>query len=213
MCWASSDRAVEGDLWYQTLADAERAATENFGVAADQWQTGIDSRRRVMSLEGIFINGVYPVVLNDICSVQSLVQDQILYLQPYSGQRIVELSDNPPSTDSPVRLFLSLTDDLPTVKFTCEVVGWNDKRELTGRKLEIINTVIRALQPTEDGVEAATERVNLLSVRRMRELSKPFSVSELEKVSDNQPLSTNRQRSGGWSYVRYPTDEWLESHF
>lgn len=166
-----------------------------------------------MSLEGIFINGVYPVVLNDICSVQSFVPDQILYLQPYSGQRIVELSDNPPSTDSPVRLFLSLTDALPTVRFTCEVVGWNDKRELTGRKLEIINTVIRALQPTEDGVEAATERVNLLFVRRMRELSKPFSVSELEKVSDNQPLSTNRQRSGGWSYVRYPTDEWLESHF
>jgi len=39
LCWASSDRAVAGDLWYQTLADAERAANENFGVAADQWQT------------------------------------------------------------------------------------------------------------------------------------------------------------------------------
>ena len=169
-----------------------------------------------MSLKGIFINGVYSVVLNDICNVQSLVPDQLLYLQPYSGKRIVELSENPPSTDSPVRLFLSLTDDLSTVKYTCEIVGWNDKRELTGGKHKIIDTVIRAFQPTEDGIEASpdgTERVNLLSVRRMRELSKPFSVSELEKVSDNQPLSTNRQQSGGWSYVRYPTDEWLESHF
>jgi len=37
--WLSSDRVVAGDLWYQTLADAEQAATENFGVAPDQWQT------------------------------------------------------------------------------------------------------------------------------------------------------------------------------
>ena len=39
LCWVSSDRAIAGDLWYQTLADAERAATEDFGVATDQWQT------------------------------------------------------------------------------------------------------------------------------------------------------------------------------
>ena len=39
LCWASADHAVEGDLWYQMLADAEQAASENFGVAADQWQT------------------------------------------------------------------------------------------------------------------------------------------------------------------------------
>jgi hypothetical protein len=39
LCWASSDHAVAGDLWYQMLADAEQAAIENFGVAADQWQT------------------------------------------------------------------------------------------------------------------------------------------------------------------------------
>ena len=169
-----------------------------------------------MSLEAIFINGVYLGVLSDIYQVQSLVPEQVLYLQPYSGQRIVELSDNRPSTEVPIRLFLSLTDDLPTVRYTCEIVDWHDKRELTGHKHQIIETVIKAFQPTEDGIYHKvneTECVNLLSVWRMRELSKPFSVSELEKVSDNQPLSTNRQRSGGWSYVRYPTDEWLKSHF
>ncbi len=169
-----------------------------------------------MSLEGIFINGVYLGVLSDSCKVQSLVPELVLYLQPYSGQRIVELSNNRPSTDSPIRLFLSLTDDLPTVRYTCEIVDWHDKRELTGRRREIIETVIKAFQPTEDGIYHQineTECVNLLSVRRMRELSKPFSVAELEKASDNQPLSTNRQRSGGWSYVRYPTEEWLESRF
>ena len=39
LCWVSSDRTVAGDLWYQDLTDAEQAATENFGVAHDQWQT------------------------------------------------------------------------------------------------------------------------------------------------------------------------------
>lgn len=169
-----------------------------------------------MSREGIFINGVYDGVLSDICKVQNLVPDQILYLQPFAGQRIVELSDNPPSPHAPIRLFLSLTDDLPTVRYTCEIVGWNDKRELTGRKREIIDTVVRAFQPTEEGVYALArgiECVNLLSVWRMRELSKPFSVAELRKTADDQPVSINRQTSGGWVYVKYPNQEWLESHF
>ena len=39
LCWASSDLEIEGDRWYQTLADAERAATKNFAVTANQWQT------------------------------------------------------------------------------------------------------------------------------------------------------------------------------
>lgn len=169
-----------------------------------------------MSLEGLFINGVYRGVLSDIAAVQSLVPNQVLYLQPYAGSRIAELASKPPSIESPVRLFCSLTDDLPTVRYTCEIIGWHDKRELVGRQHEIIEAVIRAFQLTEDGIYHHinnTECVNLLSVRNMRELSKPFSVSELEKLSDNQPLSLNRSRSGGWSYVRYPTDDWLAPHF
>jgi hypothetical protein len=39
LCWVSSDGAIAGDLWYQTLNDAEATAAEDFGVAADQWQT------------------------------------------------------------------------------------------------------------------------------------------------------------------------------
>jgi hypothetical protein len=39
LCWVSSDRAIAGDLWYQTLDDAERAASEDFGVTVNQWQT------------------------------------------------------------------------------------------------------------------------------------------------------------------------------
>ena len=169
-----------------------------------------------MSIKAIFINGVYAGVLRDIHRVQTFVPEQILYLQPFSGQRIVKLSNNRPSTQSPVRLFLSLTDDLSTVRYTCEIVDWNDKRELVGRSREMIDSVIRAFQPTEDGVYPVArgiECVNLLSVWRMRELSKPFSVGALRKLVDDQPVSTNRQTAGGWVYVVYPSQEWLESHF
>jgi hypothetical protein len=37
--WISTDHEFVGDLWYEALADAEQSATENFGVARDQWQT------------------------------------------------------------------------------------------------------------------------------------------------------------------------------
>jgi len=168
-----------------------------------------------VSLEGIFLNGVYQGVLRDISNVQHVIPEQILYLQPYSSKRIVKIADKPPSTDSPVRLFLSLTEDLPTVHYTCEIVAWHDKRELTGRKREFIETIIRSFEPTENGVypiQHDTECVNLLSVWRMRELSKPFSVADL--VKDNgEPVSTKRETAGGWTYVKYPTQEWLESHF
>jgi hypothetical protein len=169
-----------------------------------------------MSLEAIFVNGVYAGVLRDIHRVQSLVPEQILYLQPFSGQRIVELSNNRPSVELPVRLFLSLTTDLPTIRYTCEIVDWNDKRELIGHKREIIDTVIRAFQPTEEGVYGMVrgiECVNLLSIWRMREISQPFSVAELRKLVDNQPVSTNRKTAGGWVYVQFPSQEWLEDHF
>lgn len=72
-----------------------------------------------MSLEGIFINGVYRGVLSDIAEVQNLVPNQVLYLQPYAGSRIAQLASNHPSIESPIRLFRSLTDDLPTVRYTC----------------------------------------------------------------------------------------------
>ena len=57
------------------------------------------------------------------------------------------------------------------------------------------------------------DMVNLLCVRRMRKLSKPFSVAELLNVKSTTPLSTGRTQAGGWVYVVNPGDEWLEGHF
>ena len=168
-----------------------------------------------MSLEGIFINGVFSTVVEEILAVQKYVPEQVLYLQPYAGDRIVELYKNPPSVDRPVRLFLSLTDDLPTVRYTCEIVGWDDKRELVGRKREIIQAVIEKLQPEEEEVYAerrGVECVNLLHVWRMKEISRPFSVAELINIRHGQPVSDNRSTAGGWVYVQYPSMNWLETY-
>ena len=167
-----------------------------------------------MSLEGIFINGVFSSVIDEILAVQRCVPEQVLYLQPYAGDRIAELHKARPSVDRPMRLFISLTDDLPTVHYTCEIVGWDDKRELTGKKREIIEAVIKTFQPGEEEVytqRRGTECVNLLHVWRMRRLAQPFSVAELVNARHDQPVSTNRTTSGGWVYVNYPSDGWLES--
>lgn len=160
------------------------------------------------------MNGVYRGVLDDILKVQQHLPDQVLYLQPYAGERIVKLADCPPSSDSPVRMFISLTDDLPRVRYLCEIVGWDDKTALTGPKHDIIETLIRQFQPTEDGIymharDGGPECRNLLHVRRMRKLARPFGVENLIKLTDKTAYSPNRATAGGWSYVEVPDDEFL----
>jgi hypothetical protein len=170
-----------------------------------------------MRSEAIFLNGVFGDVLENILSIQRHLPEQILYLQPYSRERIVHLADYPPTVDDPVRLLMSLTTDLSNVHYICEIVGWDDKRELGRDRFLLLNRIICALQWTEGGVYLAAgepkhECVNLLHVRRMRKLSKPFSVGELMLTSGGRPHSTDRTTAGGWSYVVNPTDIWLMSY-
>jgi hypothetical protein len=165
----------------------------------------------------LFLNGIYESVLQEVLEIQKHLPEQILYLQPYSTRRIVRLAKTLPTCEEPVRLLISTTDDLPTVRYICEIVGWIDKRELEGWKLNTINRVIYALQPYEGGVYGLRERgkpdmVNLLCVRRMQKLAKPFSVAELRLADSNEPHSTERSTSGGWSYVVNPGDTWLEEY-
>jgi len=37
LCYAAREERVYGDTWHATLADAEQAAAEEFGVEASQW--------------------------------------------------------------------------------------------------------------------------------------------------------------------------------
>ncbi len=160
-----------------------------------------------MKPESLFLNGVFESVLEEILLVQRWLPEQIMFLQPYSSDPITHLRDDPPTVDDPWRLFLSITTDLPTVHYTAEIVGWDDKRTLSQEKHNAISRLLWTLQPSEGGLYDASRvegkrSANLLHVRRLQQLDKPFSVIELTKTSDNLPLSPDRTTAGGWSYVR-----------
>src|SRR5947209_11385202 len=102
-----------------------------------------------MRAEALFINGVLRGVLEEILQVQKDLPDHIMYLQPYSGSAIAHLRDEPPSVENPMSLVLSLTDDLATIHYATEIVGWDDKTQLSPAKRDVLNRVIAALQPGE----------------------------------------------------------------
>ena len=166
--------------------------------------------------EAIFWNGVYETVLEDIYNIQKLLPEQILFLQPYARDRVVRLAENPPSVEDPVRLLLSLTTHLPNVRYVCEIVGWDDKLNVAGPKMDVLNKIIYSLQwPFESGVfqtmdDSGVKPRNLLHVRRMKKLSKPFSVERLVKSDSGEPLSPDRSTSGGWVYIATPSEDFLE---
>jgi hypothetical protein len=161
-----------------------------------------------MKSESLFINGVFESVLEEILKVQRYLPEHIMFLQPYRTDPITHLRDDPPTVEDPMRLFLSVTDNLPIVSYSAEIVDWEDKTKLTESKRNAINRLLWTLQPNEGGLYNESrvegkESLNLLYVRRLTKLNNPFSVSELIKTSNGQPLSTERTMSGGFSYVQY----------
>jgi 5-methylcytosine-specific restriction enzyme A len=160
-----------------------------------------------MRLEALLLNGVYEDVLKEIFQIQAALPEHIMFLQPYKSEAIVRLRDKPPSVDDPDRLLMSLTRDLAIVHYTAEIVGWDDKRNLPEQKRRVLNRLIYTLQPNEGGLYDASraeggESVNLLHVRRLRLLRKPFNVRQLLKAGDNEPVSDKRTTAGGWVYVK-----------
>jgi len=156
--------------------------------------------------EALFINGIYDEVLKEILDVQFALPEHLMYLQPYSSRNMTKLKADPPTVEEPIRLYISITSDLATIRYQAEIVGWEDKRTLSSLKRTVLERVIKALQPGEGTIYDAAkggsgESVNLLTIRRLQMLDKPFSVTELVKTSNSEPLSDNRSTSGGWSYV------------
>jgi len=153
--------------------------------------------------EAIFINGVYCGVIEAILRVQRQVPEHIMFLQPYAAARIVHLADAPPPVEDRVRLFLSTTEALATVRYTAEIVGWEDKMKLPGPRAKVVSRLICALQPKEGGLyhvggREQAQSTNLLHVWRMTELRKPFSVAELVLTSTGKHHSPDRTTAGGW---------------
>ena len=150
----------------------------------------------------LFINGVFRSVLDRILDTQSGNPDHPLFLRPSSSSSIAMLRANPPTTDCPVILYVSTSDDLNQVSYVGEVIRWEDATGLSPERIEHINEVLLLHQEGESPVDGqSSSGVNLLSVRRLSRFPEPFSAGKLVKVSDGLPLSANRTRAGGWSAV------------
>ena len=160
-----------------------------------------------MTLQGLFIRGIFSSVLEEIGRTHLVQPDRTLYLQPYRGDTIRMLRDNPPTIRNPVRLYLSTSEDPATVSYSADIVGWENKLELTrSRKLEI-EAIIKSLQPREKCLYDSSKTLgkpslNLVHIQRLVKLSSPFSVTNLIKISDGKPYSPDREAPGGWSAVR-----------
>ena len=146
----------------------------------------------------LFLNGVYESVLDQILCAQEKAPGDTFYLQPFKSVAMARFRQDPPTI-----LYVSTTTNLAEVSYCADIVGWLDKRSMdkNGPEWKRIDESIRA-GGYDTGIYGAEERmVNLVFIRRLVKLASPFSVSRLTKISDGDPLSTNRTRSGGWSYV------------
>ena len=160
-----------------------------------------------MTLQGLFIRGIFSSVLEEIRRTHLEQPDRTLYLQPYRGDPIKMLRDNPPTMRNPVRLYLSTSEDPATVSYTADIVGWENKLELSqSRKLEI-EAIIKSVQPGEKCLYNKSKTpgrpsLNLVHIRRLVKLPSLFGVTNLIKISDGKPYSPDREAPGGWSPVR-----------
>jgi len=156
----------------------------------------------------LFINGIFEEVLDEVVKAHELDADQVCVLQPYSGSVIRLLQGHDFNQSPPIPFYISTTSDLTHISYIADIVGWDDKRELsndTGR-LQQFNKQISKNQPIQAEVyfysddEKTKECVNLIQVKNLRKLSLPFKVGNLIKVSDNTPHKP-RTQAGGWSPV------------
>ncbi|MCY3545076.1 MAG: hypothetical protein OXH22_13715 [Chloroflexi bacterium] len=97
-------------------------------------------------------------------------------------------------------MYASPTNDRAHVHYAAEVVGWDDKYKLRGKERERVERLISRFQKAEQyGVFEGA--LNLIHVRNMRRLKQPFPISNLVKISNNEPLK-QPPKAGGFSYVR-----------
>lgn len=152
----------------------------------------------------LFINGIYDAVMTDILAAQAAGETES-FLQPYSGSVVRMLKEKSPSSESPVRLYVSTTEKLSNICYTAEIIGWEDKRELSESRRQTVLRYLEQFQPKECDLfrgDALGEgkAINLITVRNLRGLETLPPTSFLVKRSDGLPLK-KRTRAGGWSEV------------
>ena len=78
-----------------------------------------------------------------------------------------------------------------------EIVGWENKQQISPERLQYLDKHIKDYQPGEEKIYLTTEDgreyKNLISVFNLKRISNHFSVSNLIKVSDGKPLQPRTQ--------------------
>ena len=149
----------------------------------------------------LLLRGVFREVMEEIVAVQAHLPEQVLYLQPHSKTPIKRLASNPPTPEAPVQLYIAVTNDLDTVAYSGEIVGWEDKTTLSNGRRDAIERLQALFQPFEIGMVFEPQQKNLILVRGLRRLRSSFSVTELIKL-DGKPVAGNPPRPGKPVYVR-----------
>lgn len=161
-------------------------------------------------MNAFFENGIYESVLEEIIEAQKQEKNITCYIQPYSTGTIVFLKKSKPTEANPITFYISTTSNLGSVVYIAEIIGWEDKRSLLANNKERVEKLNKHIQKYQQGEidiykyadkDKTKECVNLISIRNLRKLTIPFSVSMLTKVSDDTPLASTRTQAGGWSEV------------
>jgi hypothetical protein len=154
----------------------------------------------------VFMNGIYESVLEEIAVSQEQHPSDEHYLQPYTKKRIRKLHDQRPTPQQPVRLYVSTTDSLNTVSYVADIVDWKDKRGINEREWLELDRRIKERQPNEEGMNTGGRRgsgppsANLIAIRDLHKLAKPFPITELILEVAGRPPG-ERTTSGGHCYV------------
>lgn len=147
------------------------------------------------------MNGIFESVLDEILEAQDNNPSLISYLQPHASKVIRMLKNQPSSPSDPITLLASTTNNLPQICYTAEIIGWDDKRELTVKRRGEIEEHLSEAQAGEIDLFTGNEKaINLITIRNLRRLDTLHSTNILDKVSDGLPLK-KRSRSGGSSEV------------
>lgn len=154
--------------------------------------------------EIMYINGVFQGILDEIVASSEKSSSQIVYIQSRSKRAIAGLREYNPSPERPINCYVSSLENFNEVEYQCEIVGWSDKRELSEAEKAAVKESLAEFQPAEgrSSFEPDDGSVNLISVRNLKKLDQPFSITKLVKSQGDLPRNHKEKgRPGGFAYI------------
>jgi 5-methylcytosine-specific restriction enzyme A len=148
-----------------------------------------------------FINGVFDSVLTEILHAQKSRNAKESFLQPHSGRVIKLLKKHLPTPSSPIRLYVSTSENLNNICYTAEIINWEEKPKISELRRQAVRQHLKKYQPIEeDGIDDK-KQTNLITIRNLQKLETQLSTGLLIKTSDKQSLKARKPPGGGWSEV------------